>query len=62
MAKKKSMTELGYRTVSVYLLPEEFQALRKYCFDKELRHSSFVKELILEKLRKEKYWKERSGE
>ena len=55
------MQELGYKTVSVYLLPEEYQALRKYCFDKEIKHSSFIKELILEKLKREKYYKERKG-
>jgi len=45
--------------VSVYLKPEQYQSLRKYCFDKELRHSSFIKELILEKLKKEKYFKDK---
>jgi len=37
-------------------LEDEYGALRKYCFDKELMHSSFIKELILDKLKKEKYF------
>lgn len=28
-----------------------------YCFDKEIGHSSFIKELVLEKLKREKYYK-----
>jgi hypothetical protein len=56
MAKRKSMQELGFKTISVYLRPEEYQALRKYCFDKELKHSSFIKDLLLEKLKKENYY------
>jgi len=56
--KKKSMQELGFKTISVYLRPQEYQALRKYCFDREIKHSTFIKELILEKLGKEKYYKD----
>jgi hypothetical protein len=56
--KKKSMQELGFKTISVYLRPEEYQALRKYCFDREIKHSTFIKKLILERLGKEKYYKD----
>ena len=53
--KKKSKDVL----VSVYMHLDEYQAMRKYCFDKEKKHSTLLKELLIEKLKKEKYYGDR---
>ncbi len=51
------MAEYGFKSVMFYLLGDEYQALRKYCFEKELKHSPFIRELVTRELRKEGYLK-----
>lgn len=60
MRKSKSMQELGYKAISLYLTPEEYQALRKICFDREITHSGFLRELLNKELKKEGYLKKES--
>lgn len=48
------MEDYGYKGIMVYILEEEYEALREYCFKKRLKHSSFVRDLIVKKLEKER--------
>jgi len=37
----------------VYILEEQYEALREYCFKNRLKHSSFVRGLVVDKLKRE---------
>jgi hypothetical protein len=50
---KKRMEDYGYKGIMVYILEHEYEAMREYCFNKRLKHSSFVRGLIVDKLKKE---------
>lgn len=54
---KKAMKDYGFRLVGFYLKEEEYEALRKYCFDTRISHSQFVSGLVTDKLRREEYLK-----
>jgi len=48
------MEDYGYKGIMVYILEEEYEAMREYCFKKRLKHSSFVRGLIVDKLKRER--------
>jgi len=50
---KKRMEDYGFKGILVYILEDEYEALREHCFKDRLKHSPFVRQLIIEKLRKE---------
>jgi hypothetical protein len=50
---KKRMEDYGYKGILVYVKEEEYEALREYCFKNRIKHSPFVRSLIIEKLKKE---------
>ncbi|MGE5444758.1 MAG: hypothetical protein ACM3SR_09170 [Ignavibacteriales bacterium] len=54
---KKRMEDYGYKPIMFYLKEEEFEALREYCFHNRLKHSPFIRSLIVDKLKKEGYFK-----
>lgn len=56
--KKKLMKDYGFKQILAYVMPEEYEAMRHYCFDMRLKHSQFIRQLITDKLRKEGYLKE----
>ena len=58
MEKKKSkkrMEDYGYRGILVYVKEEEYEALREFCFKNRIKHSPFVRSLIIEKLKNTSY-------
>lgn len=50
---RKRMEDYGYKGIIVYILEEEYEALREYCFKERIKHSPFVRDLILEKFKRE---------
>ena len=52
---KKRMEDYGYKGIMFYLLENEYEALRKYCFDNRLKHSPFIRNQVVDKLKKEGY-------
>ena len=50
---KKRMEDYGYKGIIVYILEEEYEALREYCFKESIQHSAFVRDLIVEKCNRE---------
>lgn len=57
MVKKSKKESDNRKSISVYVSQDIYQALRKYCFDKEIAHTEFFRQLLVEKLKKEKYLK-----
>ena len=57
---RKSMEEYGFKPVLLYLPQEQFEALRHYCFDKRLKFTPVIRDLLADKLRKEGYLKKES--
>lgn len=57
---RKQMKDYGFTGVMVHFTREEYEALRKYCFEERLKHSPFIRELVADKLRKEGYLKKES--
>lgn len=55
--KKMLMKDYGFKTIAFYMKEEEYEAMRKYCFDERLKHSVFIRGLVTGKLRKEGYLK-----
>ena len=51
------MKDYGFKTIAFYMKEEEYEAMRKYCFDERLKHSVFIRGLVTGKLRKEGYLK-----
>lgn len=54
---RKQMTDYGFKGVMVHFTEDEYEALRKYCFEKRLKHSPFIRDLVTDKLRKESFLK-----
>ena len=54
----KRMSDYGYKGIMVYLLEKEYEAMREYCFKKRLKHSTFVRSLVVSELKKEGMLKE----
>ena len=50
---RKRMEDYGYKGIIVYILEEEYEAMRDYCFNERIKHSPFVRDLILEKFKKD---------
>lgn len=52
-AKKPSK----FNKVLINLPHDEFQALRKLCYERNLKHGPFIREMLAERLRQESYLK-----
>lgn len=56
-ASEQTKKTAGNKVVLLSLPPDEYQALRHYCFDNELKFAPFIRQILAERLRKESYLK-----
>lgn len=53
--QSKRMEKYGFKGVMLYLREEEYEALRRYCYEKRLKHSPVIRGALATLLKKESY-------
>jgi hypothetical protein len=55
--QKKRMEDYDFKGLMLYLKINEYEALREFCFRNRLKHSPFIRDLVVERLKKEGFIK-----